>query len=236
MISNIKALAKPLVLKNRLASTLFGKNFFGLNNLDKKILGYINYTGGYFIELGANDGVTQSNTKYFELFKGWHGVLIEPSPIQFKKLKKFRSKRNHFYNAACVAFDFPKDKIELIYSNLMSVALEGRNDISDPLGHAKSGEKYSDREQSFRFQAQARTLQSILDESSSPALVDLLSLDVEGGELEVLAGVDFQRTNFKYIVIETRSIDVVRKFLQGHGYKELAQLTHHDYLFKWTQA
>jgi FkbM family methyltransferase len=203
--------------------------------LDKKICDYVNYKNGYFVELGANDGITQSNTKHFELFKGWHGVLIEPSPTQFKKLKKFRSKRNHFYNAACVGFDFPKTTIELIYSNLMSVALEGRNDILDPLEHAKSGEKYSDREQSFRFQAQARTLQSILDESGSPALIDLLSLDVEGGELEVLAGVDFQKTNFRYIVIETRSIDEVRKFLLSHNYRELSQLTHHDYLFECTR-
>jgi hypothetical protein len=91
MISSIKAIAKPLVLNNRLASTILGKHFFGLNNLDKKILDHINFKSGYFIELGANDGITQSNTKHFELFKGWHGVLIEPSPTQFKKLKKFRS-------------------------------------------------------------------------------------------------------------------------------------------------
>jgi FkbM family methyltransferase len=233
MNSNIKAIAKPLVLNNRWASTILGKHFFGLNNLDKKILEHINFKNGYFIELGANDGITQSNTKHFELFKGWHGVLIEPSPTQFKKLKKFRSKRNHFYNAACVAFDFPKDTIELIYSNLMSVALEGRNDIADPFEHAKAGEKHSDREQSYKFYAQARTLQSILDESESPALVDLLSLDVEGGELEVLAGVDFQKTNFRYIVIETRSIDEVRKFLFSNNYRELSQLTHHDYLFEY---
>jgi hypothetical protein len=78
-------------------------------------------------------------------------------------------------------------------------------------------------------------LQSILDESVSPALVDLLSLDVEGGELEVLAGVDFQKTNFRYIVIETRSIDEVRKFLFGYNYRELSQLTHHDYLFEYVR-
>ena len=150
MISIFKALAKPIVLNNRFASTILGKNFFGLNNLDKKILEYINYKDGYFIELGANDGITQSNTKHLELFKGWHGVLIEPSPTQFKKLKKFRSKKNHFYNAACVAFDFPKDTIELIYSNLMSVALEGRNDILDPVEHAKSGEKQDHADQQDR--------------------------------------------------------------------------------------
>ena len=50
---------------------------------------------------------TQSNTKHFELYKEWAGVLIEPSAKQFKKLKRFRSKKNYFYNCACVGFDFP---------------------------------------------------------------------------------------------------------------------------------
>ena len=231
MHPRIKQTMKPFVLKNKLLSKLLGKEFFGLNNLDKKILDYVNTSNGYFVELGANDGITQSNTKHFELYKGWRGVLIEPSPKQFKKLKRFRNSRNLFYNCACVSFDFPKATIELLYSNLMSVALEGRNDIQDPLAHAIAGESHSEREKTFKFQAQARTLQSILDESNSPKLIDLLSLDVEGGELEVLGGVDFERTNFRYIIIETRSISAVRQFLADRNYKEIAQLTHHDFIF-----
>jgi FkbM family methyltransferase len=236
MYARMKQVIKPFVLKNKYLSKLSGKEYFGLNELDKKILNYINSRDGYFVELGANDGITQSNTKYFELFKGWHGVLIEPSPKQFKRLRKFRKRKNLFYNCACVAFDFPKESIELMYSNLMSVALEGRNDIQDPIAHAIEGEIHSEKEKTFTFHAEARTLQSILDESNSPKLIDLLSLDVEGGELEVLGGVDFGRTNFRYIVIETRSINDVRQFLEDREYKEIAQLTHHDYLFGLSQS
>ena len=235
MYSRVKLVLKPFILNNKNLAKLLGKEYFGLNELDKKILNYINLRDGYFVELGANDGITQSNTKHFELFKGWHGVLIEPSPKQFKRLKKFRKSKNLFYNCACVAFDFPKTTIELMYSNLMSVALEGRNDIHDPIAHAIAGEIHSDKEKTFTFQVEARTLQSILDESKSPKLIDLLSLDVEGGELEVLGGIDFDRTNFRYIVIETRSINEVRLFLSDKNYKEITQLTHHDFLFGLNQ-
>ena len=235
MISTLKVLVKPLVLNNRFLSSIFGKRFFGFNQLDKKILNHVTFRNGFFVELGANDGITQSNTKHFELYKGWRGVLIEPSAKQFKKLKKFRKGKNYFFNCACVAFDFPKNTIDMMYSNLMSVALEGRNDILDRVQHAKSGEFHLEHEETFTFQVQARTLQSILDECESPKIIDLLSLDVEGAELEVLAGVDFKRTNFRYIVIETRSINQIRLFLEPKNYEEIGQLTHHDFLFKWSQ-
>ena len=42
----------------------------------------------FYIEIGANDGVSQSNTKYLELFYDWRGILIEPIPSVFKKLQK----------------------------------------------------------------------------------------------------------------------------------------------------
>ncbi len=227
---------RSLILRNRFLSRAFGKVFFGFNNLDKKILEYIDYNNGYFVELGANDGITQSNTKHLELYKGWTGVLIEPSPRNFVKLKKSRSKRSYLFNCACVGFDFPKPTIELMYSNLMSIALEGINDIADPLAHAKAGESHSDKEEIYLFSAQARTLQSVLEEAKSPKLIDLLSLDVEGGELEVLKGIDFEYTNFKYIVLETRSINEVRGFLNLRSYEEIAKLSHHDYIFRWARV
>lgn len=233
IVVTFKVQLKAIVYRSSILSKIFGKRYFGLNQLDKEILGFVNYRGGYFVELGANDGVTQSNTKHLELFKGWKGVLIEPSPKQFAKLKRFRSRKSHLFNCACVSFDFPKNTIELMYSNLMSVALEGKNDIPDRVVHARSGERHHEREKIYTFQAQAKTLQSLLEESRSPKIIDLLSLDVEGGELEVLGGVDFNKSNFKYIVIETRSINDVKMFLEPRGYVQLAQLSHHDYIFGW---
>ena len=74
------------------------RKFNALNGLDKKLLKYINYDNGFYIECGANDGVDQSNTWYFEKFKNWHGFLIEAHPETFNELKKNRSKKNILIN------------------------------------------------------------------------------------------------------------------------------------------
>jgi hypothetical protein len=66
----------------------------GMDSLIAKILP----NPGYYIELGANDGITQSQTKYLELYCGWSGILIEPTPTVFNLLKRNRSKSNYFQN------------------------------------------------------------------------------------------------------------------------------------------
>ena len=87
------------------------KNFYpysAINDLDKKMKDYINYRDGYFIEMGANDGIRQSNTYYFEKKLNWKGILIEPNKENFLKCKKNRSKGNKFYQVACVENDKKK--------------------------------------------------------------------------------------------------------------------------------
>ena len=74
---------KVIALNNSILTRLFRLRYFSLNSLDKKLEEYLDLDAGYFVELGANDGVNQSNTLYFEKFRGWHGVLIEPYEPKF---------------------------------------------------------------------------------------------------------------------------------------------------------
>ena len=69
-------------------------NFKSLNDLDKKMLKYINFRNGFFIEMGANDGVNQSNSFYYDKSLGWNGVLVEPTH-KFDSLINNRSKPNN---------------------------------------------------------------------------------------------------------------------------------------------
>ena len=227
----IKSYAKSVVFRNKYLSIILKRKFFGLNNLDKKLLKWVDFKNGFYVELGANDGIAQSNTKHFELFNGWRGVLIEPTPHKFKELKRNRSRRNSFFNCACVSFSFPKNEIELLYSNLMTVALQGENDLANRVNHALAGEKFLKNSGSYKFMAQARSLQDILEESGAPQAIDLMSLDVEGSELEVLKGIDFKRYSFRYILVETRSLEEVKDYLEEKGMRFEEQLSHHDYLF-----
>ena len=211
---------------------LFSK-YYGLNNLDEKLEKYLNWKNGYFVELGANDGLSQSNTKYFELFRNWSGVLVEPYPENFQKCKKNRSRNSKVFNFACVGFDFKQKRVRLAYSNLMTVSLDGRSDIDDKWAHAHEGNPFLNAgEVVHEFSIDAITLNEILITADSPKEIDLLSLDVEGAELEVLSGIDHELFRFKYICLESRDLQAVNEFLLVHGYEFVESLSIHDYLFK----
>ena len=97
--------------------------YYGLNGLDKQLERYVDYDDGFYVELGANDGRTQSNSYYFEQIRGWRGVLIEPAPHNFLKCNELRGANNEIYCRACVSFEFPNRFVELTYANLMSVSV-----------------------------------------------------------------------------------------------------------------
>jgi hypothetical protein len=62
-------------------------------------------------------------------------------------------------------------------------------------------------------------------------VIDFLSLDVEGAELDVLRGVDFNRYRFRYIVIESRNFKNTIAFMCERQYKLLKILSVSDLLF-----
>ena len=190
---------------------------FSLNDLDFKLRKYLNYENGFFIEIGANDGVSQSNTLYYEINKGWKGFLVEPNFNNYLFLKYLRSTKNMFYNRACVSNDFKEDYIELFYNDLMT-SINDANNID-----------YNYE----TFICKTSTLEKILDNSSSPNLIDLFSLDVEGYELEVLKGNNFDKYNFKYLCIESKDLDPIKIFLEEKEYELIEKLSHHDFLFKY---
>jgi FkbM family methyltransferase len=60
---------------------------FSQNNEQEIILDYFkNQPTGTFLDIGANDGETLSNTRALALY-GWNGVCIEPMPEAFSKLE-----------------------------------------------------------------------------------------------------------------------------------------------------
>ena len=220
----------------RLATWLKGnERSFGLRGLDRTIVEHLGgQRNGFFVELGANNGVSQSNSLLLELYFGWRGVLIEPVTGAWRQLRKNRNaRRNHLANVACVSFAFPHDHVEIATSNLMSTPLGVDSDIADPLRHAIRGLKFVQGQESVTIErAIATTLTRVLDAAGAPATIDFLSLDVEGAELEVLKGVDFSRYHFKVMVIESRDIERLSSFLHIHRYRLTRPLSQHDFLFE----
>ena len=165
---------------------------------------YLSYENGYYVDVGAFDGRSFSNTYHLEKSLGWRGVLIEPVMHQYFRSKQIRSSQNKFFHAACVSKDYREDTVELFYSATMSTVVT-RGDEKKAHAWAEGGAQFLSRAESVeRTWSEARTLDSILVESKSPSTIDLLTIDVEGNELAVLEGIDFSSWNFKYIIIETK--------------------------------
>jgi len=204
-----------------------------LNKLTKKIESYIDYNNGYFVELGANDGISFSNTFYFEKFKEWKGVLVEPIPHKYLQCLKNRSKKSKVFCNACVSFDYNKKFVEITYNNLMSTLIGIETDIKDLDKHYKSAKQFLEQhEETFNFGAIAKPLNHILLKANAPNKIDLLSLDVEGAEIEILKGINHKEYRFKYICIESRDIKKTINYLSKNNYSYVDQLTALDYLFK----
>lgn len=210
------------------------ENGFGLENLDIKLLEHIDPSPNYFIELGANDGVAQSNTLLLELYFGWSGVLIEPIFTSFESLKRNRSaRRNFLLHAACVSAEFRDSEVEMVYSNLMSTAIGLDSDVVDAFDHARQGFQFLEQGDSLRTEkVPAMTLTAALRLANAPRKIGLLSLDVEGAELEVLRGIDFRSFDIRWILVESRNLARIRQHLAPLGYDFVATLSSHDYLFE----
>jgi len=219
----IKILTPPIIWDSfkRLKDNF--KKSYSLNNLDRKIEKYFNYRNGFFVELGANDGVNQSNTLYFERNKNWKGLLIEPYLPNYLKCIKNRSKKNYFFCNACVSFNYKKAFVKLIYNNLMTIPVGVESDLrnQDYVGNGQ-----------FIFGAPATTLNKLLKKSNAPKKIDFLSLDVEGGEIEVLKGINHNIFRFKLICVEARNINKIKKYLNSFNYELKEKLSSADYLFE----
>jgi FkbM family methyltransferase len=158
---------------------------------------------GYFVEVGANEPEKESQSFHLER-EGWTGVLIEPQPDLAEKLRKMR--RSQVFEAACSSPDRAGSRMTLYvlgpYSsfdpNLAVTGLRPEQAIEVPV----------------------RTLDDILEEAKAPRPLDLLSVDVEGHELDVLRGFDFARWHPRLILLEDHvtSLDKHR-FLTDAGYR-----------------
>ncbi|XP_064119121.1 protein Star-like [Macrobrachium nipponense] len=154
---------------------------------------------GFFVEVGAVDGETLSNSIFFERELGWSGLLIEASPSYFKAMQK-KNRKAYSIHAALAVTTFASE-----------VTLDA--DIG-----------YSNRLSSHVVTVKGIPLFSIL-RVLNVEVVDFLSLDIESFEVKVLKTLPWDKIKFRLMCIEVNHIpegkEFLTEFLQEKGYKFL---------------
>ncbi len=201
---------------------------FAHSELDTKLERYLDFDGGTFIEAGANDGVTQSNTLYFEGRRGWRGLLIEPIAHLAQECRRYRP-HALVEQVALVSAEREPGPIVLRYANLMSVVKGGMRTGEEEDAHIAAGCEVQ-KVETYELSVPSATLSSLLDKHGI-AHIDLLSLDVEGYELNALKGLDLSRHRPRFILVEARYRDEVHAYLSGL-YELVDELTIHDLLYR----
>lgn len=178
-----------------------------------KLLGQIR--DGFIVEAGAYDGEYLSNSLYFEKERNWSGILIEPLPFLYERIQ---SKNRKMYTLnACIAKNKP---IVAKFKIAPFIAISGRVSEMSDIHHRRVGNSFD------IIYVPCFSLNTIL-KAINVNKVDFFSLDVEGGELEVLSSLDMKNINFRSFVIEHNGEprkDVMRELL----FKQNYNLTHFD--------
>jgi FkbM family methyltransferase len=169
-------------------------------------------TGGYFVEFGAASGVHLSNTWLLEKKMGWSGVLAEPNPRFLDSLQKHRSCT---LSTKCV---YARTGEELEFVGARSPEFSG---LADHLPERDPNKGGAD---AGRFQVQTISLNDLLTEAGAPGVIDYLSADTEGSELEILSAFDFDRWDVRSISVEhnfTPAREKLYDLLTGRGYRRV---------------
>jgi FkbM family methyltransferase len=202
-----------------------------LNDLDAKLERYLNFRDGFFIEAGANDGYSQSNTYYLEKHLNWRGILIEGIPELYQKCKLERT-NSVVHNCALVAQDYTAPTVTMQYAHLMSVVDGSLKSEERQLNHVKAGVEVQHLEGTYSVSVPARTLTSVLAATPNLPRIDFFSLDVEGYELNVLRGLDLNQFRPTYLLVEANFFDEVNAHLEHNEYTLIEKLSFHDYLYR----
>ena len=153
-------------------------------------------TSGYFVDVGAYDGIYLSNSYAFERL-GWQGVCIEASP-RYAALCRQNRPRSICHQVACLASEGQAVSFREETGGLFSgIATD----------EAYAAYCYSANQTPFAgFQTvsvPSATLNGLLNDYRGP--IDFVSIDVEGAELEVLKGFDLKRFKPRVLVIEANN-------------------------------
>lgn len=190
---------------------------------------------GYFIEVGAYDGVTLSNTYFLEQM-GWCGLLVEPILPLCEKAANARP-RSRVIHAACSKPGAPRTAKFTVAQNVPVLSFLNADDEHRERCRREGAEL-------IEIEVPVLTLDDIImHERQNPSSfggpwlqnrgwqIDLISIDTEGCEIDVLDGLNLDRYKPRVLLIENdrASGSEIEPYLNRRGYQKFFRQKINDF-------
>lgn len=165
---------------------------------------------GYFVEFGACDGVSLSNTLLLEKTFEWQGAVAEPARAWHDSLY---DNRNCYISDKCI---YKTDGLKISFNEASIGELSAPMESVDGDFHARF------RRDGSQYQVETTSLVNFLAAARAPKDIDYMSIDVEGGEFDVIESFDFFEYNVGLISVEHNFSENRKKiydYLTRFGYR-----------------
>ncbi|MEM8791622.1 MAG: FkbM family methyltransferase [Pseudomonadota bacterium] len=152
--------------------------------------------GGTFVEIGGYDGVTGSNCLFFEMRRGWNGLVVEPAPTLFEACSTAR-------RVPCIQAALGPEPGTAEFFEVTAGLKQMGGLIATYDATMRAAVEADPRHQGRTIEVEVTTLAALLDTHGLTA-IDYVSLDVEGAELSILSGFPFERYEIGAMTVENR--------------------------------
>jgi len=171
----------------------------------------------FFLQIGANDGVSDDPLRAMILKYHLEGILVEPQPEAFKRLvQNYRDEPQLKLENVAISRNNGTTTMYIPASNMGGADLLSSFD-RDVLAQRLSSAEIRE------IEVQTSSLASILERNGNRK-IDLLQVDTEGYDFEILKMVDFSRwapsiINFEHINLTDDDYRQCLELLAAHGYR-----------------
>jgi FkbM family methyltransferase len=177
---------------------------------------YNNKKEGFFIEIGASDGIELSNTYLLETKYEWKGICVEPIPKKFELLCKNRPQSLCSNNAI-----YKESNKNIIFD------IANNYDLLSGISEKIDCHKKNVDSNKTQITVTTLSFNDLLENFNAPLFIDYLSLDTEGSEFEILNSVNLQKYTFGLIDVEHNYIEPrrseIRNLLTSNGYEYIRE-------------
>jgi FkbM family methyltransferase len=181
--------------------------------------------GKTFVDIGAHDGISYSNTFYLEKNNGWRGICVEPTPDNFIRLQQNRPDAICFNGCIFSKDDF----VDFIRVEGPSEMLSGIKYTYNDSHMARAKTEVKQLGGAINeIKVEAMTLNTLCKKNSI-SKIDLLCVDTEGSEEEIIMNIDFNTLEIGVICVENNyNSNILRNFLDSKGFVFLCTISADD--------